>query len=129
MQTTTAVTYRVLYDGSCGRCSRSVAWLRRLDRGRRLSYVDITREWERLAASTPALDREACLDAMHVIAPDSRVTAGFDAVRTLAWAVPWLWPFAPWLHLPGVAPIGRRLYRYVAQRRITSCRLEPTPPQ
>ncbi len=113
--------FDVLYDGGCGLCTRTVAWLRRLDRQHTLCFVDINAEWDALVAEHPELDRDACAVAMHVIAPDGRITTGFDGFRTIAWALRALAPLAPFLHVPGVPFIGRRVYRYVAAHRSTTC--------
>src|SRR5829696_7171869 len=99
-----AVQYEVLFDGDCGLCLRTVAWLRRLDLFGRLRFSDIDADWERLAAAHRTLDRDACVAAMHVIAPDGSITAGFDGFRTLARVVAPLWVTVPFLYLPGVAP-------------------------
>jgi predicted DCC family thiol-disulfide oxidoreductase YuxK len=74
------------------------------------------------------LSREACLDAMRVIAPDGRVTAGFDGVRTIAWLLPAMWCVAPFLYFPGAAPLGRRLYGHVAASRSTVCSIDEAGP-
>ncbi len=113
--------FLVLFDGGCGLCTRTAAWLRRLDRQHTLRLVDINTEWDALAAAYPGLDREACADAMHVIAPDGRITTGFDGFRTIAWVLTPLAPLAPFLHVPGVPFVGRRVYRYVATHRSTTC--------
>lgn len=113
--------YRVLYDGGCGFCSRTVAWLARLDWRGRLRFVDFNAEWDRLNSSYPMLDRDACVNAMHVISPRGRITAGFDAFRTIAWLVPLLWPIAPLMYVPGVPPVGRSVYRFIARHRSTTC--------
>ncbi len=123
-----AVPYQVLYDGGCGLCLRTVTWLRRLDLLGRLQFVDVDADWERLAAAHRTLDRDACLAAMHVIAPDGGITAGFDGFRTIARVVPPLWMTVPFLYLPGVAPVGRRIYRYVAVHRRTTCRVPTQRP-
>jgi hypothetical protein len=54
---------------------------------------------------------------MHLVAPDGRRVRGFLAFRALTAVVPALWPLAPLLRLPGVAPAGDRIYRFVAARR------------
>ena len=115
--------FQVLFDGGCGLCTRTVAWLRRLDRQHTLRFVDINTEWDALIAEHPGLDFDACAEAMHVIAPDGRITTGFDGFRTIAWVLTALAPLAPFLHLPGVPFIGRRVYRYVAAHRSTTCTL------
>jgi predicted DCC family thiol-disulfide oxidoreductase YuxK len=113
--------YDVLYDGDCGLCSRTVGWLRRLDWRGCLRFVDFNAAWDELTDRYPGLNRDACVDAMHVVSPPGRITAGFDGFRTLAWVVPALWLVAPFLYVPGVPPIGRRVYQYVARHRPTTC--------
>lgn len=113
----------VLYDGGCGLCTRTVWWLRALDWRRRLRFVDINANWERLEQLYPGVRREACVDEMHVVDADGGVTAGFDGFRTLAWKVPLLVLVAPLLYVPGVPWCGRCVYRYVATHRSTTCAL------
>lgn len=116
----------VLYDGGCGVCTRSVIWLRRFDRSHRLRFRDITREWDTLSRKHPSLDAGACAAAMHVIEASGRITTGFDGFRTIARAVVRLWPLLPFLYVPGVPFVGRRVYAAVASHRTTTCAL-PRP--
>lgn len=117
------MTLDVLYDGDCGLCSATVRWLRRVDLAGRLRFVDINAEWDRLVGRHPHLDAAACASAMHVIGPGGRITVGFDGFRTIARALVLLWPVVPILYLPGVPPVGRRVYAYVAAHRPTTCTL------
>ena len=71
----------------------------------------------------PILDRDACLAAMHVIAPNGSITAGFDGFRTIARAVAPLWLTVPFLYPARRRTGGRRIYRYVAVHRRTTCSL------
>jgi hypothetical protein len=57
---------------------------------------------------------------MHVVTDRGGVSAGFDAYRSVAWVLPLGWLALPFLYLPGMAAIGRRLYRFVASRRSTA---------
>jgi predicted DCC family thiol-disulfide oxidoreductase YuxK len=106
----------VLYDGKCGLCLRSIFMLELLDRLDRLQLVNF---WNRIERNDAAPDiKEAELDrAMHVRFPSGKTLTGFDGVRAIAWHLPPLWPIAPFLYIPGIAPIGRRVYAWVAQRR------------
>lgn len=113
----------VLYDGGCGLCTRTMGWLRRLDWLGRLRWVDINANWDQLEQMYPAVRRDRCVDEMHVVRADGGVTAGFDGFRTIAWHVPLLMPVAPLLHVPGVPAVGRRVYRYVATHRSTTCQV------
>ena len=119
-----ATQHLVLYDGGCRLCTRSKRWLTRLDWRGRLRLADITTEWDRLSRVHPTLRFEACTRSMDVVAPDGRITSGFDALRTIAWVVPTLTWLAPLLYFPGVPFVGRRVYGFVARHR--ACHA-PTP--
>lgn len=107
----------VLFDGHCPLCLRSMAVLDAADWLGRLRYTDIEQAWAPVARRYPALDREACRRQMHVLTRQGRAVAGFFAFRALAWELPAGWLVAPLLHVPGVAAIGDRVYRWVAARR------------
>jgi len=57
----------------------------------------------------PQIADETCLTAMQLVLPDGRVLAGADAVPELLRRV-----FA----LPGVRPLARRFYAWVARNRL-----------
>jgi len=120
----------VLYDGGCGLCTRSVAILSRLDVLRRLRFADIDRDWAWLSREYPMLDHDACLADVHVITTGRAVLAGFDAYRSIGWVIPLGWLMLPFLYVPGVPQVGRRVYRYIAANRTTTtCRLEDRSPR
>jgi predicted DCC family thiol-disulfide oxidoreductase YuxK len=114
----------VLYDGQCAFCRKSVDLLRRLDWLGRLRFGDVrdpaqvpvvTRSGDR---AITGLDPSRLLEEMHVLTADGRrVHHGFGALRWLAWRLPLLWPVAPLLYVPGVLPLGQRLYLWVARNR------------
>ncbi|HET6959828.1 MAG TPA: DCC1-like thiol-disulfide oxidoreductase family protein [Vicinamibacterales bacterium] len=111
----------VVFDGSCGLCTGTIAVLRRLDVLGRLRVTDARTDWIRLAAAYPFLNLEACLTDMQVVVTRkngaSSVETGFDAYRSMAWVVPLAWPLLPLLYMPGVPAVGRRVYRFVASHR------------
>ena len=106
---------RVLFDGACPKCRASMAFLTAADPNRMIAPIDLTAV--DLATIDRSLTREACMNAMHAIDQRGRITAGFDAVRSIGFTLPLLWPLA-WIGvLPGVPPIGRRLYNHIAESR------------
>ena len=108
---------RVFYDGACGLCRPTVAVLRRLDLRRRVEFLDVHRDWPAIHGRFPQLSREACLTDMHGIDSAGRLFAGFDTYRALAHVLPLGWVVLPFLYVPPVPLLGRRIYRSIADRR------------
>jgi predicted DCC family thiol-disulfide oxidoreductase YuxK len=113
----------VIYDGECGICRRSVDLLRRWDRSGVLRFMPFqdARGVAALELSLPALAA-----AMHLVLPDGRVYAGADAVPPLLRLLPGKRWLAPFFYLPGVLPIARRVYAWIAARR--HCLVRGMPP-
>lgn len=109
-------TIAVLYDGKCGLCLRSVFLLKQIDWLHRLQPVNFHYTKLRKAAA-PDLTFGQLDKALHIVLPDQTTLNGFDALRRLCWHIPLLWIFIPVLYIPGIAPIGRVFYTYVANRR------------
>ena len=104
----------LFYDGECGFCRDAVAVLSRWDREGRIELIPF-QDAARVAKF--GLPLPALAAAMHLVLPDGRVVAGADAVPELGRLLPgkrWLtWLFA----VPGVRPIARRAYAWIAARR------------
>ena len=106
----------VLYDGDCPFCVSSVSTLRRLDWLGRLAYGD-ARDAE-LRRRFPGVDPQTALERLHLLTPDGgRVLDGFHAFRWITGRLPVLWALWPLLWIPGVAPLGVRVYDAVARNR------------
>jgi predicted DCC family thiol-disulfide oxidoreductase YuxK len=108
----------VIYDGGCGVCRTAIACVKGLDWSRRLELVDLHRTEEVRALGVP-LDEAACLRDLHAVSAKRRVIAGYDAYRAIAARLPLACWFAPIMALPGVRHIGRRIYRRVADHRVS----------
>lgn len=106
---------RVLYDGACPRCRESMAWVTSADPAQVVLPVDLTAV--NVATVHPALTKDACMKAMHLVRADGRVAAGYDAVVILARWLPLFWPMGLVGSLPGVGWLGRRVYQRVADSR------------
>ena len=104
----------LIYDGECGFCREAVARVARWDREHRIALVPFQDEARvaRFAIPLPALAA-----AMHLVLPDGRTFAGADATAEVLRLLPgkrWLaWVFL----IPGVLPIARRVYAWIARRR------------
>lgn len=106
----------VLYDGRCGMCQRSVVFLQSCDWLHRLSFVNYhDASVRKLYAPDTSL---ATLDRMlHVRTSDQRLLGGISAFVFLATILPPLWPFLPFLSLPGAQWIAGKIYSWIARRR------------
>jgi predicted DCC family thiol-disulfide oxidoreductase YuxK len=105
----------VIYDGHCRFCRQQVALLRRMDRGRRLTFTSL--HDAHVPTRYPTLTREALLARLHLVEGCGAITTGAAAFRRITRLVPLLWPLAPLLHLPGSLPLWEALYRLVARYR------------
>ena len=104
----------VIYDGECGICLRSVATVKAWDTERRFAYVPF-QDGDAVARFGIALPALAA--AMHLVLPDGRVFAGADAVPEMLKLLPGKRWLAAGFGIPGVRPLARRVYRWIAVRR------------
>jgi predicted DCC family thiol-disulfide oxidoreductase YuxK len=104
----------LIYDGECGLCRRSVDLVRRWDREHRVALVPFQDESrvQELGIPLPALAA-----AMHLVRPDGRVFAGADAAPEILRLLPGGGALAWVFRVPGVLPLARRVYRWIAGRR------------
>jgi predicted DCC family thiol-disulfide oxidoreductase YuxK len=113
----------VIYDGACGICRRAVGWLERWDRERTLRYLAF--QDGRVAEFGIALPALAA--ALHLVLPDGRVYAGADAAPALLRLLPGKRWLAALFRVPGVLPLARRVYAWIAERR--HCLVRGTGPR
>jgi predicted DCC family thiol-disulfide oxidoreductase YuxK len=112
----------LIYDGDCAMCRASALWLmRRALAGGRLEILPC-RSAER-RRRYPAVTDAVCAAAMQLVLPDGRILAGADAVPELARRVSgWGWLTAVFA-VPGIRPLARRVYAWIAANRMRiSCR-------
>lgn len=108
---------RVLYDGDCAFCRKSVELLKKLDWLARLEYVNVRDETQTFLKEPPVAGAPL-LEQMHVLTGDGRkLHGGYRAVRSLAWRLPAAWLVAPFLYLPGMTYLGQRVYLWIARNR------------
>ncbi len=137
----------VIWDGDCGFCAASKAWVERFDLERLL-------EWHPLQSGIGekfGISMDALIARLHLVA-EGRVYAGFRAFRYMAFTNPLTWlliatlisavpeNWSNWRRAvviaaltffsPLFAPIGERLYNQVARNRHrlmpnSTCKIEP----
>jgi predicted DCC family thiol-disulfide oxidoreductase YuxK len=117
----------LIYDGECAMCRASALWLMRRALSREQLEILPCRSGPR-RERYPGITDAACMTAMQVVLPDGRVLSGADAVPELLRRVRgWGW-VATVFALPGVRPIARRVYAWVARNRMRiSCTLARPP--
>lgn len=107
----------LIYDGECSLCRASALFLmRRALSSGTLEILPCASGVRR--TRFPTITEEACLTAMQLVLPDGRVLAGADAVPELLRRIRgWGWVAAVFA-LPGVRPVARRVYAWVARNRM-----------
>lgn len=98
-----APRYEIAIDGHCGFCKKSAGWLKSLD-------------W-RGAIRIHPVDEPGMKEMRVTRLRDGRTLGGFDGFRMLAPSVLALAPMWPFLWIPGVPFVGRRVYALIAARR------------
>ena len=108
---------RVLYDGECAFCCKSVELLKKLDWLSKLDFVNV-RDETLLFLKEPPVAGAPLLEQMHVLTSDGQhLFGGYRAVRWLAWRLPLTWIAAPFLYLPGMTFLGQKFYLWIARNR------------
>jgi predicted DCC family thiol-disulfide oxidoreductase YuxK len=104
----------LIYDGECGFCRDAVARVSKWDREHRLTVIPF-QDQARVAAFRIPLPALAA--AMHLVLPDGRVLAGADAAADVLRLLPGKRWLARVFALPGVLPVARRVYGWIARQR------------
>ena len=108
---------RVLYDGDCAFCRKSIDLLTKLDWLARLEYINVRDETQAFLKSPPVAGAPL-LEQMHVLPSSGQnLYGGYQAIRWLAWRLPATWLIAPFLYLPGMTWLGQKIYLTIARNR------------
>lgn len=122
----------VLYDAGCRLCQHSMFVMLLFDCLHRLNAVNF-RDLKLRKTYAPDISLKDLDHSMHIRMPvkskekkslftfhfslSTQTPSGFDAFRALSWHLPALWPIAPLLSIPGIPPLGRRVYERIAANR------------
>src|SRR5262249_40941906 len=87
----------LVYDGKCGFCVRSLAWLLAFEGLRQIRTGDFRTD------PLPTVTGSNAEAALHLVLPDGRVLEGFDACRYVVLRVPGLWWLVPFFSVPLVS--------------------------
>jgi len=107
----------LIYDGECPVCRGAAEWVRRNAAPDAFEFFSC--HSEELPRRFPAIERAACLQAMHLVLPDGSILIGETAVPELLSRLRrrrHRWAAAP-LRLPGAEVLSRAFYRWFAGHR------------
>jgi len=105
----------VFHDGACPMCAREIAMLRRLDRQRRIRFVDIAAPG--FDATALGTTQGALMSRIHGRLPDGTLLDGVEVFRRLYAAVGF-GPAVALTRLPGVSQALDVAYDWFAKRRL-----------
>jgi len=103
----------VWFDGGCPLCTREIAVMRRLDRGRRIDFIDVG-----TSETACPIDRRLLLERFHA-QEDGRILSGAAAFAAMWRAIPVLRPF-------GLLARNRIVLRWLEVLYLRFLRVRPT---
>jgi predicted DCC family thiol-disulfide oxidoreductase YuxK len=107
---------RVVFDGGCVLCVRSMTFVEYWDWFHRLKYIDIrSASPEIVEAAGGTIDIVGA--EMLAVRPDGVTRKGFFAWRDVLFRLPVFWPFLLILWIPGMSLLGPKVYRRTAATR------------
>jgi predicted DCC family thiol-disulfide oxidoreductase YuxK len=102
----------MIYDGRCGFCVRSMAWLLAFDGLQQIGIRDFRTN------PSPVVADAQLEKALYLVLPDGRALPGFEAYRYVVARVPGLWWLVPLFYLPVLSrALGHPIYNWVAANR------------
>lgn len=107
---------RIVYDGQCPFCRRSVERLKAMDRYGALDLVDL-HTCRDIKSVHPDLTKELAMSQIHFVGSDGILYGGFRVFQRLCLMLPALYVFLPIVYFPGMRVFGPFIYRAIAQKR------------
>ncbi len=100
----------VWYDGACPLCQREIALMRRLDRARAITFIDVAGADGAAGGAACPLDRAELLARFHA-RENGRIVSGAAAFAAMWRAIPLLRPLGLAARNPAALAVLERLYR------------------
>ena len=102
----------MIYDGRCGFCVRSMAWLLAFDGLKQIRIRNFRTD------PSPLVSDAQVERALYTVLPDGRALPGFEAYRYVVLRVPGLWWLVPLFYVPVLSRLfGHPIYNWIAVNR------------
>ena len=102
----------MIYDGRCGVCVRSMAWLLAFDGLKQIRIRNFRTD------PSPLVSDALVEKALYTVLPDGRALPGFEAYRYVVLRVPGLWWLVPLFYVPVLSRLlGHPIYNWIAANR------------
>jgi len=106
---------RLVYDGHCQFCIKSVQRVKVLDMFGTCEYVDLQNS--DLKELHPELNKELAMSQLHLVEADGSLFGGFFVFRRICFTMPMMYPMILLFYFPGMGLLGPLVYRWVAKNR------------
>jgi predicted DCC family thiol-disulfide oxidoreductase YuxK len=104
----------LFFDAECGFCTRTAQWLLPILTRRGLGVAPLQ---DPRVAALLGLSEEELLRELRFLLSDGRQFGGADAVLAVAREIWWGRPLVWLAEVPGMIPVLRRAYHWIAARR------------
>lgn len=118
-----AGSFEMIYDGECGFCKRSMAWVLASDGLRQIGVRNYRTN------PSPMVASEKVDKALYLVTANQQAIPGFDAYQYAVLRVPALWWLVPIFYIPILSNLfGRPVYDWIAANRgvISQCVVKPS---
>ena len=111
----------IFYDSHCEFCMRSVNLVKSLDWLKKIELKDAR---NKKILDEYKLDHKNAIEEVHIL-DEGKFYAGFFGFRQITWKVSAFWILVPFLYIPGIPFIGKRVYSWISRNRFFfGCRSE-----
>jgi predicted DCC family thiol-disulfide oxidoreductase YuxK len=108
----------VLYDGECRICLTLIQRCQDVFRRYGLESATLQSDWvKQTLGYTDDADRHELLKEMRLLTPCGQVYGGADAILQIARRIRWAYPVYLLSFIPGITPLLKKSYRWIAARR------------
>lgn len=113
---------KLFYDDNCQLCRQIMIYVASADLFDRIICISLSSvQGDNMMLGKQRVSRKALLQEMHMKTSGGSLVKGFFAFRAISQITPFLWPFMPFLYIPGMPFIGKKIYAIIARNRTNIC--------